>query len=53
MLDSQRSAVQAEADLIATRRLRLENRVDFYLVLGGGFDQLEAPFDLGRIENDN
>lgn len=53
VLDSQRSAVQAEADLIATRRLRLENRVDFYLVLGGGFDQLEAPFDLGRIENDN
>ena len=46
VLDSQRSAVQAESDLIAARRLRLENRVDLYLALGGGFDQLEAPIAL-------
>ncbi len=43
VLDSQRSAVLAESDLIAARRVRLENRVDLYLALGGGFDQLEAP----------
>ena len=38
VLDSQRSAVQADGDLIAARRLRLENRVDLYLALGGGFN---------------
>ena len=43
VLESQRSAVQAEGDLIAARRLRLENRVDLYLALGGGFEQLPAP----------
>ena len=52
VLDSQRSAVQAEADLIAARWLRLENRVDLYLALGGGFEQLESPFELG-INGDN
>ena len=50
VLDSQRSAVQAESDLIAARRVRLENRVDLYLALGGGFDQLEAPISLGGDE---
>ncbi len=48
VLDSQRSAVQAEGDLIAARRLRLENRVDLYLALGGGFEQLEAPIQIQR-----
>ena len=48
VLDSQRSAVQAEGDLIASRRLRLENRVDLYLALGGGFEQLEAPIQIQR-----
>ena len=38
VLESQRLALQAEGDLIAARRLRLENRVDLYLALGGGFD---------------
>lgn len=46
VLDSQRSAFQAEAELIAARRLRLENRVDLYLALGGGFEQLDAPVTL-------
>jgi hypothetical protein len=27
--------------------LRLENRVDLYLALGGGFEQLPAPITLG------
>ena len=46
VLDSQRSAAQADGDLIAARRLRLENRVDLYLALGGGFEQLEAPIQI-------
>ena len=46
VLESQRLALEAEGTLIAARRLRLENRVDLYLALGGGFDQLEAPVQL-------
>lgn len=46
VLESQRSAAQAEGELIAARRLRLENRVDLYLALGGGFEQLPSPVDL-------
>ena len=42
VLESQRLALQAEGDLIAARRQRLENRVDLYLALGGGFDQAPA-----------
>ena len=53
VLDSQRSAVQAEGDLIAARRLRLENRVDLYLALGGGFEQLDAPIQIQRQIGDN
>ena len=53
VLDSQRSAVQAEADLLAARRLRLENRVDLYLALGGGFEQLESPFQLETDDEDD
>ena len=50
VLDSQRSAVSAEAELIAARRARLENRVDLYLALGGGFEQLEAPVQIAGLE---
>ena len=53
VLDSQRSAVQADGDLIAARRLRLENRVDLYLALGGGFEQLEAPIQIQRQIGDS
>lgn len=42
VLESQRLALQAEGDLIAARRQRLENRVDLYLALGGGFDAAPA-----------
>jgi multidrug efflux system outer membrane protein len=48
VLDSQRSAVQAEGELIAAKRLRLENRVDLYLALGGGFEQMASPFQLNE-----
>ncbi len=50
VLDSQRSAFQAESELIAARRLRLENRVDLYLALGGGFGQLESPITMAGLE---
>ena len=50
VLDSQRSAVNAEAELIAARRTRLDNRVDLYLALGGGFEQLDAPVQLAVLE---
>jgi NodT family efflux transporter outer membrane factor (OMF) lipoprotein len=53
VLDSQRSAFQAESQLIAARRLRLENRVDLYLALGGGFEQLEAPIAMARLDGNN
>ena len=52
VLDSQRSAVQADGDLIVARRLRLENRVDLYLALGGGFERLEAPIQIQRPVGD-
>ena len=48
VLESQRSAAQAEGELIAARRLRLENRVDLYLALGGGFEQMPSPVDLSN-----
>lgn len=46
VLDSQRSLFQAQSELIAARRLRLENRVDLYLALGGGFEQLASPLSM-------
>ena len=53
VLDSQRSAFQAESQLIAARRLRLENRVDLYLALGGGFEQLEPPIAMAGLNGDD
>ena len=53
VLDSQRSAFQAESELIAARRLRLENRVDLYLALGGGFEQLESPITMAGLDADD
>ena len=53
VLDSQRSAFQAESELLAARRLRLENRVDLYLALGGGFEQLESAITMTDLDADN
>jgi NodT family efflux transporter outer membrane factor (OMF) lipoprotein len=39
VLESQRRALQADGEWIAARRQRLENRVDLYLALGGGFER--------------
>lgn len=38
VLDSQRRTFEAESAWIAGRRERLDNRVDLYLALGGGFN---------------
>jgi len=46
VLEAQRLALQADGELIAARRQHLENRVDLYLALGGGFHALEAPVQL-------
>ncbi len=37
MLESQRRAFEAESQLLAVRRGRLDARIDLYLALGGGF----------------
>ena len=37
VLDAQRRALESETQLTTVRRLRLENRVDLHLALGGGF----------------
>ena len=44
VLESQRRSLQADGELIAAKRLRLENRVDLHLALGGGFEPLK-PFN--------
>jgi NodT family efflux transporter outer membrane factor (OMF) lipoprotein len=45
VLESQRRSFQADGELIAAKRLRLENRVDLHLALGGGFDPLQPYFE--------
>jgi NodT family efflux transporter outer membrane factor (OMF) lipoprotein len=37
LLDAQRRALTAEAQWLTARRLRLDNRIDLHLALGGGF----------------
>ena len=41
VLESQRRALTADGEWITARRQRLENRVDLYLALGGGFERKE------------
>ena len=41
VLESQRRAFQAESEWIVVRQLRLANRVDLFLALGGGFERDE------------
>jgi hypothetical protein len=38
VLESQSRALTSQSDLLSARRLLLENRVDLYLALGGGFE---------------
>jgi NodT family efflux transporter outer membrane factor (OMF) lipoprotein len=48
VLEAQRRSLQAEGELIAARRLRLENRVDLHLALGGGFEPLEPYYERAK-----
>jgi NodT family efflux transporter outer membrane factor (OMF) lipoprotein len=49
VLESQRRSLQADGELIAAKRLRLENRVDLHLALGGGFEPLRPYFEMSQI----
>jgi NodT family efflux transporter outer membrane factor (OMF) lipoprotein len=46
VLESQRRAFIAQSELLSVKRQRLDNRVDLYLALGGGFGEESAPVDL-------
>ncbi len=43
VLSSQRTALDSESRLLTLRRLRLDNRVNLHLALGGGFDAGSIP----------
>ena len=43
VLLAQRTAFNSEVQLLGIRRLRLDNRVDLHLALGGGFDTADVP----------
>jgi NodT family efflux transporter outer membrane factor (OMF) lipoprotein len=51
MLDAQRRAYDAESQLLAVRRQRLENRIDLHLALGGGFAQPAQARDQQNAES--
>lgn len=42
LMESQRGAFNAETELIRVRQQRLDNRIDLYLALGGGFARPQA-----------
>lgn len=42
LLSAQVQRVQAESRLLTVRRLRIENRIDLYLAVGGGFERALA-----------
>ena len=43
LLSSQRTALDSESQLLTVRRLRLDNRVNLHLALGGGFRMADLP----------
>lgn len=51
LMESQRGAFSAETELINVRRQRLDNRIDLFLALGGGFGRPDAELaDASRSE---
>ncbi|RXZ66595.1 efflux transporter outer membrane subunit [Pelagerythrobacter rhizovicinus] len=51
LLESQQRALDARSTLLAVHRLRLANRVDLHLALGGAFDSENSmPEDGGSLE---
>jgi len=52
VLDSQSRAFLARSTLLSLRRQRMDNRIDLYLALGGGFDaDSPAPPPLAVVES--
>ena len=45
VLEAQRRALQSRSALLSTRRQALDNRVDLYLALGGGFEESEVDLE--------
>jgi multidrug efflux system outer membrane protein len=43
VLSAQRTAYNSESQLLGIRRVRLDNRVDLHIALGGGFDMGDIP----------
>ena len=50
VLESQRRELTTESQLLEVRQARLENRVDLYLALGGGFARSAPPPGVGTAE---
>lgn len=53
VLESQRRSFDAESAHISVRRVRLDNRVDLYLALGGGFDRYQNPVLAPETEDED
>ncbi len=51
LLESQRRAVTSESSRLLIARLRLENRVNLYLALGGSFNKDSEPAKTVRLKN--
>lgn len=52
VLESQRRALDTQSALIAVRRQRLDNRVNLYLALGGGFEQWMPPIKYAETDSE-
>ena len=50
VLESQRRELTTESQLLEVRQARLENRVDLYLALGGGFARPVPPTGAGTAD---
>ena len=48
LLSTQRTDLEAQSSFLETRRVRLTNRVDLYLALGGGFTAPHGPWEKGK-----
>ena len=48
VLEAQRRSLDAESQLLNIRRLRLDNRIDLHLALGGGFE--DEPTNINSSE---
>jgi len=52
VLEAQRRSFDAESAYISVRRLRIDNRIDLFLALGGGFDRNVHPELAPEISED-